>query len=102
MTDDPGDLPELTTPEQLAAEPPELPPAGGQLLRKVTDNKLAVLGVLFGVTGCLGLPLLFASPRFSASEKGLWAVLNTVYTVLLVAGVVWLCVWAWSRIAPYI
>lgn len=47
-------------------------------------NRPLILAVLFGVSGALGLPLLWYSPSFSTKEKWLWSIAIIVYTLLLV------------------
>lgn len=48
------------------------------------QNRPLILGVLFGVTGAIGLPLLWFSPSFTSKEKWLWSLVNILYTLLLV------------------
>ena len=70
---------------------------GGGLL----ENRRAILVLLWAVTGCLGLPLLWISPKFTATEKFVYSVLVTIYTLILIAiaaGTVW---WAYARIMGY-
>lgn len=70
---------------------------GGGLL----ENRRAILVLLWAVTGCLGLPLLWISPKFTATEKFIYSVLVTIYTLILIAiaaGTVW---WAYARIMGY-
>lgn len=51
----------------------------------ISANRPLVFAILFGVTGALGLPLLWFSPAFSRSEKWLWTIVNTLYTAGLLA-----------------
>lgn len=56
-----------------------------------------ILGLLFGVTGALGLPLLWYSPVFGRNEKWLWSLVNIIYTLALILvafGAIW---FAWSK-----
>ena len=58
----------------------------------VLHNRALIFGLLFGVTGVLGLPLLWYSPVFNRREKWLWTVVNVIYTaalVLIAVGAVW-------------
>lgn len=51
----------------------------------ITSNRPLVFAILFGVTGALGLPLLWFSPAFTRQEKWLWSIVNSLYTAGLVA-----------------
>ena len=68
-------------------------------LDPLLESKAAVLGVLFLVTGVLGLPLLWYSRRFAALERWFWAVVVTLYTSLLVALVVWVLYWSYRQLS---
>ncbi len=63
------------------------------MLGRLSDSYWGVLITLFLVTGCLGLPLLLSSNRFTKKEKWFWGVTNTLYTLSLIAGVAWL-IWS--------
>lgn len=65
----------------------------------LVQNKLAVLAILFFVTGFLGLPLLWLSPRFSNVERWVWAILNSIYTCALIWIVFKICMWSWAQIS---
>ena len=65
----------------------------------LVQNKIAVLAVLFFVTGFLGLPLLWLSPLFSNAERWIWATINTIYTCTLVWIVFKICMWSWTQIS---
>lgn len=69
-----------------------------QLNHGLLGNRRALLVLLWGVTGFLGLPLLWISPKFSALEKLIYSVLLTIYSLFLIGmatGIVW---WAYLRI----
>lgn len=66
--------------------------------KKFLDNKWAVLAVLFSVTGFLGLPLLWTNKDFSNPERYFWAIVVTIYTVLLIAGAAAICIWSYRQI----
>lgn len=51
----------------------------------ISSSRPLVFGILFGVTGAIGLPLLWFSPAFTRNEKWLWSIVNTLYTLGLVA-----------------
>jgi hypothetical protein len=73
---------------------------GGFSVERLIQSKLAVLAVLFGVTGFLGLPLLWMNKRFSDFERWLWALLNIVYTSTLIYGAFRICLWSYRQIFP--
>ena len=66
----------------------------GQLL----NSRLLIFVMLFGVTGFLGLPILWMSPSFSRLEKYFWSVVNILYTTVLIILCVVICWWAYTRI----
>lgn len=69
-----------------------------QLRNGLLSNRRAILVLLWGVTGFLGLPLLWLSPKFSWAEKFIYSVLITAYSLFLITlagGIVW---WAYLRI----
>lgn len=51
----------------------------------VSSSRPLIFGMLFGVTGALGLPLLWTSPVFTRKEKWLWSLINILYTLGLIA-----------------
>lgn len=63
------------------------------------QNRAAVLAVLFLATGALGIPLLWMNERFSKGERVFWSIVVTIYTVILVAIVCWICIWSFRRIS---
>lgn len=82
----------------MKTESPQNLQANETLLQQVIRSRAIVLGILFLVTGFLGLPLLWASPAFSKSGKWFWSVVVTIYTLLLIAGTVAVVWWAYSTI----
>ena len=67
-------------------------------LRAAIDNPIAVLALLFLVTGFLGLPVLWISRGFTTTMKVVLSIVVTIYTLLLIGctvGVLW---WAWSKV----
>lgn len=69
-----------------------------QLQNSLLSNRRAILVLLWGVTGFLGLPLLWLSSKFTPAEKLLYSVLVTIYSLFLIGiavGIVW---WAYLRI----
>ncbi|TWU58043.1 hypothetical protein [Rubripirellula reticaptiva] len=65
---------------------------------KFLDNKWAVIAILFAVTGFLGIPLLWMNQSFNSAERIFWAVVVTIYTVLLIGGAVAVCMWSYRQI----
>jgi len=65
---------------------------------QLVSNRKVILAMLFFVTGALGLPLLWLSPAFNASEKVVWSLVNLVYTLMLIGLCVVICYWAYSQI----
>ncbi len=65
----------------------------------ILANRWAILSLLFFVTAALGLPLLWISPAFTRSEKWLWSVVITVYTIILIAITALIVWWSYNRIA---
>ena len=68
------------------------------LLGQVLDSRLLIFAMLFGVTGFLGLPVLWFSPRFSRREKYFWSVVNILYTSALIVLCAAICWWSYHRI----
>lgn len=66
-------------------------------LHDLAENRAAVFATLFLVTGCLGIPLLWMSSRFSRPERIVWSVIVTLYTAALIALVVAVFIWAYRR-----
>jgi uncharacterized membrane protein YbhN (UPF0104 family) len=94
---------------QMAAPPPayrsQAPPLPQTSSAKSTtaefiQNRFAVLGVLFLVTGFLGLPLLWMNKKFSNTERIVWSIVVIIYTCALIAFVGWIIWWAYRRIFP--
>lgn len=71
------------------------------LFEDMFQSKGAVLFVLFLVTGALGIPLLWKNEKFSDQERVLWSIVVTIYTIMLIAGVGWVCLWSYRRIYGY-
>ncbi|MDZ4849809.1 MAG: hypothetical protein SGI77_10970 [Pirellulaceae bacterium] len=66
---------------------------------QIARSPALVLGILFLVTGSLGLPLLWYSPAFSKSSKCFWSIVVTIYTLLLIAITIAIVWWAYSTIS---
>ena len=64
---------------------------------QLVSNRKVILAMLFLVTGALGLPLLWLSPAFNATEKVIWSLVNLVYTLMLIGLCVAICYWAYSQ-----
>ena len=65
---------------------------------QLVSNRKVILAMLFLVTGALGLPLLWLSPAFNATEKVIWSLVNIVYTLMLIGLCVAICYWAYSQV----
>jgi heme/copper-type cytochrome/quinol oxidase subunit 2 len=76
---------------------PAIPGKPKSSLHELAENRAAVFATLFLVTGCLGVPLLWISSRFSRLERIVWSVVVTLYTAALIALVVAVCIWAYRR-----
>lgn len=73
-------------------------PTGYGGAEKLIQSKLAVLACLFLVTGFLGLPLLWMNRRFSAAERLLWAIIVTIYTLVLIGLVGAIVIWCYQQL----
>lgn len=62
------------------------------------QKRWAVVAILFGVTGFLGLPLLWMNRRFSEPERWFWALLNILYTCGLIYGAYRVCLWSYRQV----
>lgn len=65
------------------------------------QNRGAVLAILFLTTGALGLPLLWMNKKFSNVERIFWAIVVTIYTILLIVAFCWIMLWSYRRIRGY-
>lgn len=63
------------------------------------DSRLAILALLFFVTGILGLPLLWMSGSFSQTEKIAWSIVVAIYTLVLVGATVAICWWTYIELS---
>ena len=90
---------------QLAAPPavsPRSATAAGQAksgIATVAESKGMVLVVLFGVTGALGIPLLWVNKKFSLAERIFWSLVVIIYTTALVGVTAAIVMWAYRVIA---
>lgn len=73
------------------------PSRGRSQWEQILSNRTTILFLLFGATGVLGLPLLWMSPVFSAGEKILWTIVNTLYTAALIGLAAWVCYWCYQQ-----
>lgn len=80
----------------MNAEPPQVQRPAGPAAHirpvrvksqaKFTDmleNRWLMLLVLFGVTAALGIPFLWNAKSFSRTEKIVWSVIVSLYTILI-------------------
>ncbi len=66
--------------------------------RSLIDSRPAMLGILFGCTGFLGIPFLWMSNTFSRTEKIVWSMVVTIYTLILIGVAVAICWWSYTQI----
>lgn len=95
-THPPSGLPPVVQPAPTANQASQRSPEKNPLLH----NRALIMGLLFGVTGALGLPLLWYSPVFTRQEKWFWSLINIAYTALLIAialAAIWFAVSALSQ-----
>ena len=64
----------------------------------VAESRGMVLAILFGVTGALGIPLLWMSNRFSFAERIFWSIVVIMYTTALVGVTAAIVMWAYRAI----
>lgn len=68
----------------------------------VLDNRPAVLALLFLVMGFLGIPLLWMSASFSRTEKSIWSIVVTLYTLALIGATAAICWWAYVQVSQLV
>jgi hypothetical protein len=73
------------------------PSRGRSQWEKLLSSRKTILIILFGMTGVLGLPLLWISHVFTVGEKVLWTILNTLYTLMLIGLAAGVCYWCYLR-----
>lgn len=73
-------------------------PAPRSKWRALIDSRPAMFGMLFGVTGFLGIPFLWMSDSFSRTEKIVWSIVVTIYTLILIGVAVAICWWSYAQI----
>ncbi len=65
---------------------------------QLIESRAAMFGLLFCVTGFLGIPFLWMSSKFSRTEKIVWSIVVTIYTLVLIAIAVAICWWSYTQI----
>ncbi|TWT53440.1 hypothetical protein Pla22_10690 [Rubripirellula amarantea] len=65
---------------------------------KLLQSKAVVLGILFLVTGALGIPLLWSNKNFGPTERMFWAITVIVYTLALMVFAGGVCYWSYRQI----
>ncbi len=88
--------PIVTKPRRGSAAPPS--PTSRSKWHALLDSRPAMFGMLFGVTGFLGIPFLWMSDSFSHTEKIVWSIVVTVYTLILIGAAVAICWWSYLQI----
>lgn len=64
----------------------------------LAQSRGMVLAILFGVTGAIGIPLLWMNKRFSTAERIFWSLVVLSYTSLLIGGTLWIVWWAYRMV----
>ena len=64
---------------------------------QLLSNRKTIFLLLFGVTGFLGLPVLWMSHAFNTGEKVLWTIVNTLYTLALIGLAAGVCYWCYLQ-----
>lgn len=67
----------------------------------VAESKGMVLVILFGVTGALGIPLLWINKKFSLAERIFWSLVVIIYTTALVGVTAAIVMWAYRVISSF-
>ncbi len=65
---------------------------------QLLGSRTMILVLLFGATGILGLPVLWMSRAFTTNEKILWSIVNSLYTLVLIAIAVGVCYWCYLQL----
>lgn len=97
----------MNEPPIVSVPAPHLPgkPAGVAVQSKwsgLLNNRPGILVLLFFVTGILGLPLLWLSDSFSRTEKIVWSIVVTLYTLLLLGATLAIGWWVYAQISQLI
>lgn len=83
---------------RASARPGEATPG---VFADMIQHRGAVLGILFLVTGAIGLPLLWMNKKFSTAERIVWSIIVTLYTIILIGIVCWIVLWSFRQIRGY-
>ncbi len=83
---------------KLAKQPTEKSTINPTGKPKNLQSKTVVFATLFLVTGFLGIPLLWINQSFSNTERIVWSVVVTIYTVALLYGAWLICLWSYHSI----
>ena len=90
----------------VAEEAEEVPPPAASLPtgssnERMLQSRWVVLGLLFGVTGAIGLPLLWYNRRFSPMERVFWSVAVLSYTFALLGLTYAIFMWVWGQLSAF-
>lgn len=88
---DSSPLPDPLSPLSDVAEP-----------QRLIDQPLPILVMLFGVTGALGIPVLWMSRGFSTQGKWVLSIVVTLYTIFILWIFALIMLWCWGRISPFL
>jgi len=67
-------------------------------MSSLTQSRPMVLAILFGVTGVLGIPLLWMNSPFSTAERIFWSIVVTIYTSVLIGITGKIVMWSYRSI----
>ncbi len=69
---------------------------------RILESRKLIFALLFLVMAILGVPLLWASPKFSNAERWFWSIVVTIYTAILFAITGAVCWWSWTVIREHL
>ncbi len=92
--------PPILRPNRPAPQQPQLQPLEPQRSQwsQLLESRGVMFGMLFCVTGFLGIPFLWMSSKFSRNEKIVWSIIVTIYTLILIGIAVVICWWSYTQI----
>ncbi len=89
---------ELVAPPMADSSRHDARSAAKAAVSSVTESRAMVLAILFGVTGALGIPLLWVNKRFSVAERIFWSIAVLIYTTALVGITAAIVMWSYRMI----
>lgn len=88
-------LSQQQTPAAVASSPKS------GMTSELIQSRGAVLAMLFLATGALGIPLLWMNRNFSDTERIVWAIIVTIYTLILIAIAAAIVMWSYRQVFGY-